>query len=252
MLTSNVSVVNIGVRHYNAPKKNPAMSARKPDTRTDTKPTQATGRHRGYHHGDLRQALIDEAVNYLKENSADSLSLRALARAVGVSQTAPYRHFPARSDLFVAIALQGFEQLTGYLRSARDAESDTGAAFIATGLAYVQWSVEHPETYQLFFDSKLLDFSEDPQLIDAGARTFEVMLALIRRGQTEGFFRTDKPTEELAGLIWAGVHGMSSLAQKHRMQTAKGHAADSVALALAGLTDNRADVLQLLMQSIRA
>ena len=166
---------------------------------------------RTYHHGDLRQALIEAACEHLRTSGADTLSLRALARTIGVSQTAPYRHFESKSALFAAIAYYGFELLRVELQAACDkCGDDTEAAILETGLSYVRWAQDNSEKYQLFFDSSLVDFSLHEELIDAGTAAFEVLLNLIETAIEEGIL-IDKPIVLLAGTLWSTVHGVASL-----------------------------------------
>ena len=203
-----------------------------------------------YHHGDLRQALIDSACCQLQTASADALSLRALARELGVSQTAPYRHFESRNALFAAIATQGFDLLTVELRAAVDRHPDNvEEAFIAVGQAYVEWAINHPEKYQLFFDSSILDFNDYPVLQEAGSNCFAVLLGLIAEGQEQGLF-LKMPVEHLAGVIWASVHGLASLLQKQR-----GRKSDSrevpATKSLQALEQDPRSALELFLNSIR-
>ena len=79
---------------------------------TESAPTKT------YHHGNLRAELLDTAIEQLRENGAEDLSLRALARAIGVSQTAPYRHFADKSELLAAMATRGYRELYAALREA--------------------------------------------------------------------------------------------------------------------------------------
>lgn len=166
---------------------------------------------RPYHHGDLRYSLIEAACEHLLESGADSLSLRALARKVGVSQTAPYRHFESKSALFSAIALYGFELLAAEMAVvAKQHEDDVEQAFVEIGVAYVDFARRHPEKYQLFFDSALVDFRESEALMKAGERAFQVLLDVIQRGIEQGVF-IDKPIHVVAGAAWSSVHGAASL-----------------------------------------
>lgn len=208
---------------------------------------------RPYHHGDLRQALIEAACAHLREHDLESLSLRGLARAVGVSQTAPYRHFESKNALYAAIAIWGFELMGAALREARDRRiADVEEAFVAIGMAYVDWALANPEKYQLFFDSSLLDFSDYPELQRAGAEAFEVLLGLVRRGQQEGVFIDDMPAEELAGATWSSVHGMTSLIQKnHPDDHFEGRNEKSVPTALEALAHNRRRIMELFVNTIR-
>ncbi|MGK0342815.1 MAG: AcrR family transcriptional regulator, partial [Candidatus Azotimanducaceae bacterium] len=93
---------------------------------------------RPYHHGDLRHSLIEAACKHLLKSGADTLSLRALAREIGVSQTAPYRHFESKSALFRAIAVYGFELMAAEMSTvAKQHEDDLEQAFVEISLAYV-------------------------------------------------------------------------------------------------------------------
>ena len=82
-------------------------------------------RQRNYHHGNLRAELLDSALEQLETAGADALSLRALARGVGVSQTAPYRHFNDKGDLLAALAAVGYRRLLNDLRQAAEETGDT-------------------------------------------------------------------------------------------------------------------------------
>ena len=200
-----------------------------------------------YHHGDLRQAFIDAACSHLRLHGADSLSLRALARDIGVSQTASYRHFESRNALFAAIAIQGFELLTEQLQRTSDRFPDTRTALLEVGITYVDWAVANQEKYQMFFDSSLVDFSHYPELQSAGSECFEVLMTLIRRGLSEELLR-EKPEEQLAAILWSGIHGIASLMQaKHIEDQAEQY---TVIKALEFLANNRSASLEMLLNSV--
>ena len=166
---------------------------------------------RPYHHGDLRQSLIEAACDHLLESGADTLSLRALARKVGVSQTAPYRHFESKSALFRGIALYGFELMAAEMALVSSQhEDDAEQAFIEIGVAYVDFARRHPEKYQLLFDSALVDFHESDALMQAGTAAFQILLDVIERGIDQGVF-VDKPIHLVAGAVWSSMHGAASL-----------------------------------------
>src|SRR5688500_16694219 len=106
---------------------------------------------RAYHHGDLRRALLDAALPLVRDGGPEALTLRAVARAAGVSQTAPYRHFADRAALVAAVADEGFERLHARLLAAVTApERTTGrkqetprAGLQAIAVAYVEFALEH-------------------------------------------------------------------------------------------------------------
>lgn len=212
-------------------------------------PDQSNASSRSYHHGDLRQALLDAACAQLKIETADSLSLRALARQIGVSQTAPYRHFDSRNALFAGIATYGFTILAESLEATvAQIKGSAIDAMIELGLVYLQFSEEHAEKYRLLFDSSLVEFDEYPDLQEASARSFNALLALIRQGKREGVVE-DRRDEELAARIWSGMHGIASLLQINRHRD--GMKEKPVGRALFYLADDRRDAMTALLNTIK-
>lgn len=202
-----------------------------------------------YHHGDLRQAILEAACQHLREENTDSLSLRALARKIGVSQTAPYRHFDSRNALFAGIAVWGFEILEQELRQAlSESVGSASDKMMAIGLAYLRFSQEHFEKYRMLYASNLVDFEEYEALQVAGDHSFDILLDTIRVGRAQGDF-IDKPVDELAAIIWSGLHGMASLLQVHYKPERMNDR--SAAPAVRYLTERQRDALQALLASIR-
>jgi AcrR family transcriptional regulator len=111
---------------------------------------------RPYHHGNLRRALLDAAVEVIAEHGPDALSLRQLAVRAGVSHAAPAHHFGDRAGLFTAIAAEGYELLADAGEHARR----TGG-FLEVGLAYVRFAVDHPGHFQLMFQPALYRWDDD-------------------------------------------------------------------------------------------
>ena len=99
---------------------------------------------RGYHHGDLRAALIEAGLALLADRSADDIGLREAARAVGVSATAVYRHFPDKGAFLAALAGEGLRQLGAAQRVAAEAAGGGERGFAATGAAYVRFAIANP------------------------------------------------------------------------------------------------------------
>jgi AcrR family transcriptional regulator len=164
-----------------------------------------------YHHGDLRRALMCAACERIAEVGTEALSLRSLCRDLGVSPTAPYRHFPTKNCLFAAIAQQGFERLNGEIRAAiAGRDQDPMAQLIDLGVAYVQFACTNPVEYHLMFGSVLLDFSDYSALTAQAEQCFTEVVGVLERGVAAGVLR-DAPIELLAGTAWAAVHGMASL-----------------------------------------
>lgn len=104
-----------------------------------------------YHHGSLRDALIAAGMTALEGSSGLDLSLRELARTVGVSPTAVYRHFPNKDALLAALAREGLEMLGAAQRKGYDAAGGGAAGFVETGRAYVRFALAHPALFRLVF-----------------------------------------------------------------------------------------------------
>ncbi|WP_062270631.1 TetR/AcrR family transcriptional regulator [Endozoicomonas arenosclerae] len=133
-----------------------------------------------YHHGNLRETLLAQARKQLAEDGIDKLSLRALARAVGVSQTAPYRHFPDKNALLIALATSGFAELRQSLKTRAEACPDLDAALVEVGLAYVDFAKAHTALYKLMFGPALTQKDSYPQLHVSAESCLEELKALIQ------------------------------------------------------------------------
>jgi AcrR family transcriptional regulator len=119
-----------------------------------------------YHHGDLRAALIAEGLRLLAARDAEDLSLREVARGVGVSATAVYRHFPDKAALMAALAAQGLDMLSQVQHAAYDAAGGGVAGFNATGAAYVRFALLHTALFRLIFANpptgKMVELADSP------------------------------------------------------------------------------------------
>src|SRR3954463_12839413 len=104
---------------------------------------------RAYHHGDLRRALLEEAVRIIAKKGVDALTLRSVGARLGVSRTALYRHFADKSALLAAVASEGFRMLRIQLLAAWDSHGRNGAAFEEMGTAYVRFAVANPSHYRV-------------------------------------------------------------------------------------------------------
>jgi AcrR family transcriptional regulator len=164
-----------------------------------------------YHHGDLREALIDAARQLMEDQAHWTFTLREVARAAGVSHNAPYNHFADRRALLAAVATQGFAALTDALRAAAaaDARADTPARIRAIAGAYVMFAVRNGARYRLMFSAELSG-CDDAALRDAGETAFAVLRETIARGVAAGALRAD-PAGTHALTAWSLVHGVSTL-----------------------------------------
>ncbi|MGO4442153.1 TetR/AcrR family transcriptional regulator [Mycobacterium sp. 2YAF39] len=172
-------------------------------------PDTAGSARGSYHHGDLKRALTDAALQLVQEKGPKGFTLREVARRAGVSAAAPYRHFADKTQLLAAAAAQGFVQLHEALDATVTATDDLSEQVFAMGRAYVRWAVTHPDYYQVMFGSEL-DNTESPEVRAAGERAFKDLLDTIVRCQEAGLLPAGNP-RDIAGPVWSLLHGVSTL-----------------------------------------
>ena len=168
-----------------------------------------------YHHGDLRTAIIDAALELMAERGVEDLSLRACAQRAGVSHAAPAYHFNDRRGLLSAIAAIGFERLTQSMQ----AEKARGQVppIVAISVGYVRFALENPGHFALIFRSSLLD-EADPALTAAGAAAYGVLedtVAEAKRGADEQSLKRHRDA------LWSIVHGYASLILSQQIDAPK-------------------------------
>ena len=159
---------------------------------------------RPYHHGDLRAALLTAAAGWLDAQGAETLTLRELARAAGVSHAAPYHHFASRDELLAGVAEQAFDRLADALAAAADGP-DAAPALLDIGEAYVREALAHPAQFRLMFGPLLARKAEHDGLRRAAERAFTVLLEAATRFAPERGLQI-----ALAG--WSLSHGAANLA----------------------------------------
>jgi AcrR family transcriptional regulator len=156
-----------------------------------------------YHHGDLRAALIAEGLRLLAARDAESLSLREVARGVGVSATSVYRHFPDKDALMTALAVEGLKQLGKAQAAASAAAGGEAAGFAATGHAYVRFALDNPALFRLIFTSPALGAADLKGATLAGDLLRTNALRLAAQDGGAASVRAVK--------AWAQVHGLAML-----------------------------------------
>lgn len=164
-----------------------------------------------YHHGDLREELLCAAGRLLEENNIASLSLRAVAKEVGVSHTAPYRHFKDKESLLAGIAGLGFDRLAAQMSKAVISNpGDPAAQLQESGHLYVQTALQYPQCTQLMFSGILPCDDTYPTLRVSGDAAFGGLKLMIEQGQNLGVFKQgDIDMQALAA--WSGIHGLTML-----------------------------------------
>ncbi|MFT7139238.1 MAG: AcrR family transcriptional regulator [Candidatus Azotimanducaceae bacterium] len=166
-----------------------------------------------YHHGNLREALIEEAIRLLEIEGLAGLTLRRVAREVGVSQAAPYSHFKDKQALLLAVCVAGYDRFSERMRT--EAGGSTGPAYIAgLGRGYIYFALENPALFQLMFDGELQDlpesapsgpnFGEGYRMLDRGLAQFPIP-----------YFEDDALSRAIS---WGVVHGLAQLLLSGRMK----------------------------------
>jgi AcrR family transcriptional regulator len=168
-------------------------------------------RHRGYHHGNLREALISAALDLIAEKGPAGFTFADAARAAGVSAAAPYRHFRDRDALMADVAARGFERFAAELEGAwNDGRPDPYTAFRNVGQAYLAFARAEPAYYSAMFEAGI-PLEERPELRDAGDRAFAVLRRAAEALAAE-LPPARRPPALMMGLhIWALSHGIASL-----------------------------------------
>ena len=165
---------------------------------------------RPYHHGNLRSALLEGAERSLARGGVQQLSLREIARDIGVSHAAPRRHFADKQALLLALAEHGFRRLEGEMQ---DALAGAGGEFrprlAALARAYVRFATEHAALLELMYAGKHRPGADAVRA--AAERAFAAPLALIAEGQERGeVIGGDR--ERVAAVAWATFHGLAAMA----------------------------------------
>ncbi len=167
---------------------------------------------RNYHHGNLRAELLDTAIEQLRETGVEELSLRALARAVGVSQTAPYRHFADKGELLAAMATCGYRDLLDALRQAGAATGDCPEEqLFAFAHAYVDYAARNPQLFKLMFGPAVQPTVRYPELREASRDTLQLVQDILQRGVDSGIFRHVDDIAYMANAAWSSIYGLSTL-----------------------------------------
>lgn len=171
-------------------------------------------RDRSYHHGDLRAALLARAEETLREKGAEALSLRELARDLGVSHAAPSRHFRDRRALLDAVALNGFEQLTGLLTAADPgpAQGTFPERLTAQARVCVDFALRETELMGVMFSRKYDTPDSEPcdEIHAAWMRLGAPVFSVIADGQVSGDVRAGD-VQRLALSVFIAVHGVTSM-----------------------------------------
>lgn len=169
-----------------------------------------TDPEKSYHHGDLRRALLDAALEAIEADGIASLSLRGIARRAGVSHAAPYHHFRDREALVAAVAEEGFALLRATMLDKMAQARGARRRLQQAGVGYVLFALRHSAHFLVMFSPELADKSAHPSLQEAADAAFEVLQEAIAECRAAGLLIARDP--RLLGLTaWSLVHGSAML-----------------------------------------
>lgn len=166
---------------------------------------------RGYHHGNLREALIAAALDLIAAKGPAGFTFAEAARSAGVSPAAPYRHFRDRDALLADVAKQGFERFERFLTTAwNDGRPDVRTAFGNLGKAYLAFARSEPAYYSAMFEAGI-PLDDHPELRAAGDRAFAIVRE-ASEAMCQTLPREQRPPSLMMALhVWAIAHGIASL-----------------------------------------
>jgi AcrR family transcriptional regulator len=187
------------------------------------KPIRTPRPERTYHHGQLREALLEAGECLIDRDGLEGFSLRACAREAGVSHAAPAHHFPDLAALQAALVERAFQRLCaiadGYVAEAGD---DPRAVLPVMGVSYIDFALRHPGLYRL-----MVGWPGLPAAREAGRACQNRIASAVRAVlEAEGVAAGEARVEELTALAWSVFHGYASLALDGRLPTGAGNALD--------------------------
>ncbi len=166
---------------------------------------------RGYHHGNLKEALLRAALELIAQKGPAGFTFAEAARWAGVSPAAPYRHFRDRDELMASVALRGFEQFEAALKRVwNDGQPDVFTGLDRMGKAYLGFARAQPAYYSAMFEAGVSP-SASPELRDAGERAFAVLRTAAEKLCAQMPLQGRPPAVLVALPIWAMTHGVASL-----------------------------------------
>ncbi|MEV6277517.1 TetR/AcrR family transcriptional regulator [Nocardia sp. NPDC051832] len=163
-----------------------------------------------YHHGALRDALIEACLRLIETEGIAAVSLRRVAREAGVSTGAPYHHFADRAALLATLSANGFQRLGAELAAARAAADSPLTALTALAETYVRFAREQPAYFRLMFRPELSQPEKHPDAMVAGEAAFDVLGAAVGDCVTAGLIPAQRA--DTVSVAWWGIaHGLASL-----------------------------------------
>ena len=164
---------------------------------------------------ELREACVREALNVIGESGVDALSLRDVARRLGVSHQAPYKHFASRDHILAEVVRRAFANFAEHLE-ARPRGKDPDEDMANMGRAYLQYALEHPLHYKLMFETQKPDPAQHPEMMEQAKHAFALLTSGLRKLP---FHDPAGPTELEALFVWSCLHGLASILKGQALNT---------------------------------
>ncbi|GAB4167040.1 MAG: TetR/AcrR family transcriptional regulator [Planctomycetota bacterium] len=163
-----------------------------------------------YHHGDLRNALIDEAMNMIAEKGVQAVTVREISKRLGVSHAAPYRHFADRTALLCAVAAEGFRRQAEALVSCVADDQTPREQMESLAMAYMDFAVSNPTYYRLMFANEDVAAAPTDELKEASRKSMDVVMrAYLKASNGAGMSPEEAQINFM--ILWTVVHGLTML-----------------------------------------
>ncbi|WP_374147871.1 TetR/AcrR family transcriptional regulator [Sphingomonas sp. 28-63-12] len=163
----------------------------------------------------MREACLTEALAVIAETGIEQLSLREVARRLGVSHQAPYKHFPSRDHILAEVVARCFDGFAAFLETA-DRSGAPPEALGALGLAYFAYARAHPLEYRLMFNTPLPDGAKHPAMMQRARYAFELLERSIARMTLQPLAPVSVPLDAL--FVWSTIHGLASILQSDTLE----------------------------------
>jgi AcrR family transcriptional regulator len=164
-----------------------------------------------YHHGDLKNALIQAGINILARDGVAGLSLRRVAGKAGVSHAAPYAHFTDKQALIAAISTEGYRMIHERIEAAiAEFEGDPSRQLLEAAWAYVDFALTDPAHFKITLSGVIEKEKEHPAFVEMSQKSFKAVVTIVEACQAQGVLAAG-PSDLAAVSVWSLVHGLASL-----------------------------------------
>ena len=179
---------------------------------------------RPYHHGHLKEELLNAALALISQVGPQGFTLREVARRAGVSHNAPYRHFRDKDELLAVVAVQGFERLNSAMKRSAARGTTPLERFRLCGRGYISFALRWPQHFLVMFDLPS-GREKYPEYAGAGEEAFATLLKFVVECQRAEVLPGGEP-ERLAFMAWSMVHGIAKLASSSHLPFPKNSVLD--------------------------